>query len=119
MAGSGRGRSRVSRAVLSSASAAGRPTSPYLCGVRSDLDHEVRVEGGGDPIEQRNVGMTPPPKWGERGLGYPGLCGEFDLGQAERQPAVADGVADQVGALGFGVAFAVVALSRRWRASCS
>jgi len=56
---------------------------------------------------------------GQRGLGHSGSGGEFDLGQSERQTAGADDLADQVGALGFGVAFAVFVVSRRWLASCS
>jgi len=48
-----------------------------------------------------------------------GVRGDLDDEVGVQQPAVADGLADQVGALGFGVAFAVFVVSRRWLASCS
>ena len=47
------------------------------------------------------------------------MGGDLDDEVGVQQPAVADGLADQVGALGFGVAFAVFVVSRRWLASCS
>jgi len=39
-------------------------------------------------------------------VGHPGRQAKFDLGQAESEAAVADGAADQVGALSFGVPYA-------------
>jgi hypothetical protein len=43
---------------------------------------------------------------GQCGLGHSGSGGELNLRQAEREAAVADGLADEIGALGFGLALA-------------
>lgn len=85
------------------------PTFPYLRAVRRDFDDEVGVEGDGDPVEQGDGGDDPACfETGLGRLGHSSSGGELDLGQAELQPAVADGLADEVGAARFGVALAVV-----------
>ncbi len=75
--------------------------------MRRDLDDEVGVEIDGDTVEHGDGGDDAACLGaGERRLGHSGSGGEFNLGQPERQPTVAYGLADQVGAARFGVAFA-------------
>ena len=74
-----------------------------------DLDDEVGVEGGGDPVEQGNGGDDAAGlEAGEGRLGHAGACGDLDLGQAEGQAALADGVADEECPLSLGVAVALL-----------
>jgi hypothetical protein len=63
--------------------------------VRGDPDDEVGVQGCGDPVEKRDgrddaAGFEAR----KRGLGHASPGGEFDLGQAECEAAVADGLAE-------------------------
>jgi hypothetical protein len=77
--------------------------------MRGDLDDEVGVERGGDPVQQRDGGYDAACfKAGQGGLGHSGAGGELGPGQAEREAAVADGFAEKVGTLGFCVALAVL-----------
>jgi len=67
-----------------------------LCGVRGDLDDEVGVEGGGDPVQERDGGDDAAGfEAGQGGLGHASPGGELDLGQAQGQAAVAHGAAEQ------------------------
>src|SRR6266702_6869314 len=81
----------------------------WLGGVWCDLDDEVGVESGGDPLEQGD-GRDDAARFqaGEGWLGHAGAGGELDLGESEGQAPLADGLADQVGPLRLGIAFSVV-----------
>jgi hypothetical protein len=76
--------------------------------VRCDLDDEIGVQCGGDPVRERDgrndaAGFDT----GQRGLGHAGSGRNLDLGQTECEAAFADATAEQVGALGFSPALAV------------
>jgi hypothetical protein len=76
--------------------------------VGGEVDDEVGVEGGGDPVEQGD-GRDDAAclEAGQGGLGHCGAGGEFDLGEPQGQAAFADGLADQEGSLCLGVSLAV------------
>jgi hypothetical protein len=96
------------------------PTSSSSCGVRRDLDDEVGVQSGGDTLQDGDSGDNAAClEAGERGLCHVGAGGEVDLRQAKGKTPVANGLANQVSTLSFGVAFAVTRarISRRPGAS--
>jgi hypothetical protein len=87
--------------------------------VRCDLDDEVGVQCGGDPVEDWDGDDAAGFQARQRVLGHAGSGGQFDMRQAKGEAAFADGAAEQVGALGPARPGRYSSLPRRWLARSS